>query len=488
MKLPMSTVHEWSGRRDDVALHVTATAEGRDQYLIDPLYRLLEVPLQQSVELEILASRDAKRAVVDEVLRQLVHGQILLGSHLAGGDPGPNHEGGLASRPGQPRNGPRIAIFLLVDPVELRHPLIQLGEPGIAVLEGFTKAAAKVTTRVLRVFDGRGSALPFEHEWRRVGRRGASSSCLRARIPLVDHQRLIPRCAHLVAYMPAPVNIHPPCIFFSERISGRKETVGVHETTPPPDATEAIRQRCVDAALCGYEEAMSSGLCREGAWEVAVDAIRRVDLSGLAGDSTAIDRPSGGETSDRDLMQLSIDLAGRFSSPGPPAAGNGAAVTGAIAAGLLQRAAGHAEEHGAEAHRPRARRIRRRAAILSSALAAAARQDVVGNLLDTHERDGSRRSRARAAESVLEIATRCSQIAALAAEIAPHARGAFRLDVDVALRLSWSASQSAIDLFEANLPPDDEGSEWLREERRRAWRVRLLLRRASAGIRPSGSD
>ena len=41
---------------------------------------------------------------------------------------------------------------------------------------------------------------------------------------------------------------------------------------------EAIRAACVRAALEGYERAAISGLCHEGAWECAVDAIRTLNL------------------------------------------------------------------------------------------------------------------------------------------------------------------------------------------------------------------
>jgi len=44
---------------------------------------------------------------------------------------------------------------------------------------------------------------------------------------------------------------------------------------------ESIRQACIDAAIEGYERAAMSGLCREGAWECALDAIRMLDLDAL---------------------------------------------------------------------------------------------------------------------------------------------------------------------------------------------------------------
>ena len=44
------------------------------------------------------------------------------------------------------------------------------------------------------------------------------------------------------------------------------------------EIAQAVRSACVQAALDGYEQAQIAGLCQEGAWEVAVDAIRMVDL------------------------------------------------------------------------------------------------------------------------------------------------------------------------------------------------------------------
>jgi len=50
---------------------------------------------------------------------------------------------------------------------------------------------------------------------------------------------------------------------------------------PAPDPLQlatAVRNACVRAALDGYEQAQIAGLCQEGAWEAAVDAMRRIDL------------------------------------------------------------------------------------------------------------------------------------------------------------------------------------------------------------------
>ena len=44
---------------------------------------------------------------------------------------------------------------------------------------------------------------------------------------------------------------------------------------------EAIRTACLEAALRAYEDAGISGLCHEGRWECAVQAIQGVDLAAL---------------------------------------------------------------------------------------------------------------------------------------------------------------------------------------------------------------
>ncbi len=41
---------------------------------------------------------------------------------------------------------------------------------------------------------------------------------------------------------------------------------------------EVAKEACIQAALMGYENASISGLCREGAWEAAISAIRMLDL------------------------------------------------------------------------------------------------------------------------------------------------------------------------------------------------------------------
>lgn len=49
----------------------------------------------------------------------------------------------------------------------------------------------------------------------------------------------------------------------------------------PLHIAEAVRQTCIEAALQAYEDAGLSGLCHEGRWECAVDAMRGLDLQRL---------------------------------------------------------------------------------------------------------------------------------------------------------------------------------------------------------------
>lgn len=44
---------------------------------------------------------------------------------------------------------------------------------------------------------------------------------------------------------------------------------------------QAVREACVETALKAYEEAGVSGLCHEGRWEIAIDALRNLDLADL---------------------------------------------------------------------------------------------------------------------------------------------------------------------------------------------------------------
>jgi hypothetical protein len=59
-------------------------------------------------------------------------------------------------------------------------------------------------------------------------------------------------------------------------------------TAPDNEAhrlADTVREACLRAALDGYERAGFSGLCAEGRWEMAIDAIRSLDLDAVVGGS-----------------------------------------------------------------------------------------------------------------------------------------------------------------------------------------------------------
>lgn len=49
----------------------------------------------------------------------------------------------------------------------------------------------------------------------------------------------------------------------------------------PATLAEAVRQACIEAAQVAYADARLDGLCHEGAWECAVDAMRALDLASI---------------------------------------------------------------------------------------------------------------------------------------------------------------------------------------------------------------
>lgn len=44
---------------------------------------------------------------------------------------------------------------------------------------------------------------------------------------------------------------------------------------------ESVRRQCIEAALRAYEDAGISGLCAEGRWEIAIQAMRCLDLDAV---------------------------------------------------------------------------------------------------------------------------------------------------------------------------------------------------------------
>ena len=46
---------------------------------------------------------------------------------------------------------------------------------------------------------------------------------------------------------------------------------------------DAVRAECIKAALLAYDDAGIRGLCHEGHWKYALDALRHLDLRALVG-------------------------------------------------------------------------------------------------------------------------------------------------------------------------------------------------------------
>jgi hypothetical protein len=58
------------------------------------------------------------------------------------------------------------------------------------------------------------------------------------------------------------------------------------------ELAERARAECLRIALEAYEDAGLQGLCAEGRWEAAIDAIRALDLTGLIEGPPRSGRPS----------------------------------------------------------------------------------------------------------------------------------------------------------------------------------------------------
>jgi hypothetical protein len=56
------------------------------------------------------------------------------------------------------------------------------------------------------------------------------------------------------------------------------------------DLAKRVRSACVQAALDGYEWAGESGLCGEGRWEIALQALRNLDLVQVLAADTELKR------------------------------------------------------------------------------------------------------------------------------------------------------------------------------------------------------
>ena len=220
-----------------------------------------------------------------------------------------------------------------------------------------------------------------------------------------------------------------------------------NDRAPHADTAEAVRRALVDAAVAAYEDAGLSGLCAEGRWEAAVDAMRSLDLS-------LFDTRETGLTAD---LARVIDAVGTASSP-PPSGGSVAASAGALAAALTQMTA------GLTAGRPRYADVAeemqdaaQRASVLATELLTlvardAAAVDAVGaayRLPKATQDDAVARAAAieramlAATEAPLEIARAAAHVAELAAVVAERGNRNAVADAAVAVLLAESVCRAS---------------------------------------------
>jgi formiminotetrahydrofolate cyclodeaminase len=224
------------------------------------------------------------------------------------------------------------------------------------------------------------------------------------------------------------------------------------------DDVERTRRALIDAALDAYEDAGLSGLCAEGRWEAAVDAMRTVDLST--------------PTAPRPVEDLVASLGGVVSAVGgataaPPGGGSVAASAGALAAALTQMVA------GLTAGRPRYANVAeemqaaaRRAAGLAAELVGLVRRDAVAfeavSAAYRLPRGDDRAASARAAaieeamvpatEAPFDIARTTAAVAELAATIAERGNTNAAADAVVAAVLAEAACRAAAMTVRVNAP------------------------------------
>jgi hypothetical protein len=78
--------------------------------------------------------------------------------------------------------------------------------------------------------------------------------------------------------------------FVLQRENVKQETAAMGEQDLKRRLAEVVREACLKAARDAYENAGISGLCEEGRWECALDAIRSLDLETII--SATHDDPS----------------------------------------------------------------------------------------------------------------------------------------------------------------------------------------------------
>ena len=224
----------------------------------------------------------------------------------------------------------------------------------------------------------------------------------------------------------------------------------------PHDAAEAVRRTILDAAAGAYEDAGLSGLCAEGRWEAAVDAMRSVDLASRSMAASDLATPAA----------RAVALVAGATAP-PPSGGSVAAAAGALAAALTQMVS------GLTAGRPRyaavaeeMQEVGQRSAALAAELIDLVRRDTaaVDAVTAAHRlpktpdataaarADAIDRAMRDATEAPAAIARAAAAVAELAATVAERGNRNAVADAAVAALLAESVCRAAALTVRANLP------------------------------------
>jgi glutamate formiminotransferase/formiminotetrahydrofolate cyclodeaminase len=226
------------------------------------------------------------------------------------------------------------------------------------------------------------------------------------------------------------------------------------------DRAEAMRRALIEAALSAHEDAGLSGLCAEGRWEAAIDAMRSIDLAN--GSAAAVPVPRGRSTAEP-AARLATSLSGVVTAVAgtvapPPGGGSVAAAAGALAAALTQMVAGLAAGRPRYAHvAVEMQDAAQRAAVLAADLSSLVRRDAIAFEVVAAAyklpKGASEAASARAAaieramhpatEAPFEIARAAAAVAELAASVAERGNTNATADAAVATLLADAVCRAA---------------------------------------------
>jgi formiminotetrahydrofolate cyclodeaminase len=217
----------------------------------------------------------------------------------------------------------------------------------------------------------------------------------------------------------------------------------------------SLRDALIAAATRAYEDAGFSGLCLDGRWEAAVDAMRRVEL----------ETRDPMQTLSRSVSELVSAVGG--ASAAPPGGGSVAASAGALAAALTRMVAGLTAGRPRYAHvAAEMRHAAEQASTLADELAGLVRRD--GAVFDavsaayrlpkeTPEAASSRaaaieRAMVPATQSPLAVARAAADVAELAAVVAERGNTNAVADTAVAALLADAACRAGVLTVRVNAP------------------------------------